>query len=400
VNHCASSLMTSCAALCFWMGSLRVFPRRIEQIDNDGDHGTCAGSGDQAKARIGLAVIREATIDHVEKRPHGAGAEHPRVSATGDDDPYVWALCIPVEASMSHVLGDDVEAVSCPCFKAPLVDQTFLVPFDRHLCPLFPLLMNISDFNGIGRGPTAAPVLSPLPLPPPSSRNTPNDSYAPPEPKTDASTHHGVGKPPEDAELQYERFSVPPQASMVVWIRSLVGFDMPGHRNSGPTFAIGGRRPGTIVVLAWMRREVVGPKLQLAPQPSPTLLPLVSGVHVAAMACADGKAKVRAELRIRVRNVFIACSSAQGPHYVGWDPSGDEAVRARLKIVDPGGDFVEPNTPAPALSSAQAPSAPSPPESVPVPESIVLPESLFVPPSLPDGVPRRWIQHCKWMPHA
>src|SRR5580692_6202027 len=90
----------------------------------------------------------------------------------------------------------------------------------------------------------------------------------PPEPKTDASTHHCVGKPAEDAELQYERFSVPPQASMVVWIRSLVGFDMPGHRNSGPTFAIGGKRPGTIVVLAWMMRDVVGPKLQLAPQPS------------------------------------------------------------------------------------------------------------------------------------
>jgi hypothetical protein len=74
-------------------------------------------------------------------------------------------------------------------------------------------------------------------------------------------------------------------------------------------FAIGGRRPGTSVVLAWMMREVVGPKLQLAPQPSPTLLPLVSGVHVAAMACADGRAKVRAELRIRVRNVFMASSS-------------------------------------------------------------------------------------------
>jgi hypothetical protein len=33
-----------------------------------------------------------------------------------------------------------------------------------HVCLLFPLFMNISRFNGIGRGPTAVPVLSPLPF--------------------------------------------------------------------------------------------------------------------------------------------------------------------------------------------------------------------------------------------
>src|SRR5580704_8470625 len=113
----------------------------------------------------------------------------------------------------------------------------------------------------------------------------------PEAPKTDASTHHWV----EDA-LQYELFSVPSQASMVVWTRSLVGLDMPGHKNSGPTFAIGGKRPGTIVVLAWMMRDVVGPKLQLAPQPS------------AAMAFAEGKAKIRNALKAMVRDFDMARS--------------------------------------------------------------------------------------------
>jgi hypothetical protein len=39
---------------------------------------------------------------------------------------------------------------------------------------------------------------------------------------------------------------------MVVWIRSLVGLERPGHKNSGPTLVEdqyeAGKRPGTIVV--------------------------------------------------------------------------------------------------------------------------------------------------------
>jgi hypothetical protein len=111
----------------------------------------------------------------------------------------------------------------------------------------------------------------------------------PKEPKTEASTHHWSA-----LALQYEVFSVPDQASMVVWIRSLVGLDMPGHKNSGPTFVIGGKRPGTSVVLAWMMRDVVGPKLQLAPQPS------------AAMACPEGRAKARTALKRMVRDALMA----------------------------------------------------------------------------------------------
>src|SRR6516225_5580307 len=46
-------------------------------------------------------------------------------------------------------------------------------------------------------------------------------------PKTDASTHHWPALAP-----QYEALSG--QASIVVWTRSLVGLERPGHRNSGP----------------------------------------------------------------------------------------------------------------------------------------------------------------------
>jgi hypothetical protein len=77
---------------------------------------------------------------------------------------------------------------------------------------------------------------------------------------------------------------------------------MPGQRNSGPVVdVIGGKRPGTIVVLAWMMRDVLGPKLQLAPQPS------------AAIACPLGKAKVRTALKAIVRDVLMACSSFGRP---------------------------------------------------------------------------------------
>src|SRR5690242_16069070 len=88
---------------------------------------------------------------------------------------------------------------------------------------------------------------------------------------------------------------------MVVWTRSLVGFDMPGHRNSGPVVdVIGGRRPGTSVVRAWTMRDVVGPKLQLAPQPS------------AAVARAGSKATSDAKA---TRSAIVECGVARANMY-------------------------------------------------------------------------------------
>lgn len=62
-------------------------------------------------------------------------------------------------------------------------------------------------------------------------------------PKTDASRHHWPSLAPQAEALSC-------QASAVVWMRSLVGLDRPGQRNNGPVVdVIGGRRPGTRVVL-------------------------------------------------------------------------------------------------------------------------------------------------------
>jgi hypothetical protein len=84
---------------------------------------------------------------------------------------------------------------------------------------------------------------------------------------------------------------------MVVWIKSLVGLDIPGHRKSGPVVDVmGGKRPGASVVRAWMMRDVVGPKLKLEPQPS------------AAIAWADGRPNVTTVLRMMTWDALMrAC---------------------------------------------------------------------------------------------
>ena len=62
-------------------------------------------------------------------------------------------------------------------------------------------------------------------------------------PKTDASRHHWPVLAPQAEALS-------PQASPVVWMRSLVGLERPGQMNSGPApdgHPVG-KRPGTSVV--------------------------------------------------------------------------------------------------------------------------------------------------------